>query len=109
MKYILLNLFTLTIFLAACTNASKKNITSTTTVQQTHSVQSFSDTVTTGYLQSCFAGRRSQKTCCLPLVLPPYNGNEIYKQVLKAKDLIDNYKETVDLSKEKSQREFIHG
>lgn len=105
MKHILLCLFALTVLLTACTSPSEKN-SNTSPANLKTTVQSFSDTVKMDTFKVVLEGKKP-KDMMLIFSITAYDGKEIYKQELKARDLIDNYKETIDLSKENSQREFI--
>jgi len=105
MKYILLSLFAFTVFLTSCTSSSKNNQSKAPANLKT-TVQSFSDTVKMDTFKVVLQGKKP-KDMLLTFSITAFDGKEIYKQELKARDLIDNYKETLDLSKENSQREFI--
>jgi len=105
MKHILLYLFAFTVLLNACTSPSEKN-SSKAPADLITTIQSFSDTVKMDTFKVVLQGE-NPKDMLLIFSITNFDGKEIYKKDLKARDLIDNYKETLDLSKEKSQRDFI--
>ncbi|MEJ5963378.1 hypothetical protein [Pedobacter immunditicola] len=105
MKYILLTLFAFTFLLSACTNPSEKNSSKPPADLKT-TIQSFSDTAKMDTFKVVLQGKRP-KDMLLTFSITAFDGKEIYKKELKGRDLIDNYKETLDLSKENSQRDFI--
>jgi hypothetical protein len=106
MKYIILNLFALALFLTSCNNSPEKK-SSTPPAQIRTIVQPFSDTTQLDTFKVVLHGDKP-KDMLLTFSIIAFNGEEIYRKVLKAKDLIANYKETIELSKENSQRKFIH-
>lgn len=105
MKYILLCLFAFTILLTACTSPSDKNNSKAPTNLKT-TIRSFSDTVQMDTFKVVLQGKKP-KDMLLTFSITAFDGKEIYKKELKARDLINNYKETLELNKENSQRDFI--
>ena len=104
MKYLILYLFTLLFFLTACQNTSDKQPNDPANLKTT--VAFFSDTTKMDTFKVVLQGKKP-KDMLLTFNIVTGNGKEIYKKVFKASDLINNYQETLDLSKEKSQRDFI--
>lgn len=92
------------LFLAAC------NTTPTTDPNKSSAVKtltkSFSDTTTLDTFEVSLSGKKP-KNMVLTFKIKNSEGKEIYQQVLQASALLDNYKETVDLGKEKMQRDFM--
>jgi len=105
MKHILLCLFAFTVLLTACTTSSERNSGDSPANLKT-TLQPFSDTVKMDTFKVVLQGKKP-KDMLLTFSITAFDGKEIYKEELKARDLIENYKETLDLSKENSQRDFI--
>lgn len=66
----------------------------------------FSDTIKVDTFKVSLTGD-ALKDMTIKFTITAHNGQLIYSRVFKAKDLIDNYKSTVDLKKERSQMDFI--
>jgi hypothetical protein len=104
MKHLILFFLAFTLFCCACNNVTEKN--SESNVETKTSLNHFSDTIKMDTFKVVISGKKP-RDMELRFSITAFNGKEIYYQILKARDLIDNYKETLDLSKEKSQRSFI--
>lgn len=66
----------------------------------------FSDSVQVDTFKVALKGE-TLKEMTINFSITAYNGKLIYQKGLKARDLIENYKTTVDLKKERSQMDFI--
>lgn len=66
----------------------------------------FSDTVKVDTFKVALSGD-AVKDMILKFTITAYNGQLIYSKDFSAKDLINNYKSTVNLKKERSQLDFI--
>jgi hypothetical protein len=69
-------------------------------------LRSFSDTTTQDTFKVVLTGERPKK---MELVfrITTASGQNIYTRIFKASELLDNYKDNVDLGKEKKQLKFI--
>ncbi len=105
MKQALLKLFVITMLFSACQSSTEDEINSKAPSLKTTRFH-FSDSLTMDTFSVELSGSKP-KDMLLTFKITTAAGNEIYKKLFKAKELIDNYKETVDLSKSKSQRNFI--
>ncbi|WP_432710402.1 hypothetical protein [Pedobacter sp.] len=104
MKKITFTLTACILFLAACSTKPTSDTKEVTTVKTIN--KSFSDTTTLDTFEVTLSGNKP-KDMLLTFKIKNNEGKEIYEQVLQASDLLDNYKETVDLGKEKMQRDFM--
>jgi hypothetical protein len=92
------------LLLTACTTKPTSEAKTYTAVKTI--AKSFSDTITLDTFQITLTGKQP-KDMLLTFTIKNSGGKEIYRQVLQASALLANYKETVDLGKEKMQREFM--
>ncbi|MET3113543.1 hypothetical protein AAKU52_001268 [Pedobacter sp. CG_S7] len=107
MKYIILNLIILAFFLSSCNNKSEKQLINSGELIKT-STAFFSDSFRADTFKVVLKGKEPKKML-LTFNIITAEGIEIYKKVFKARDLIHNYKETVDLRKKNKQQSFITG
>ena len=86
----------------ACTNEKKvEAITEKTTLQP------FTDTVKLDTFKITLAGEKSDEMV-LKFTIKNFNGIEIYKKEIKAKDLLKSYLASEDLKKENEKIKFIN-
>ena len=100
-------LFTLSafaaLFFSSCNSGNKKaNFLS---IAQSE-VKPFSDTLKTDTFKVKLEGIHP-KDMLITFTIHNYDGKQIYHQVFKGIELINNYKKTVDLEKEESQLNFL--
>jgi len=104
MKIFKLPLIALLLFLAGCTSTPNSKNDNDPLVKTL--VKSFSDSTTLDTFEVTLTGKKP-KDMLLTFKIKTSDGREIYQQVLKASALIKNYKETLDLGKEKMQHDFM--
>jgi hypothetical protein len=92
------------LLLSACTTKPTSDTKEDTTVKTL--TKSFSDTTTLDTFQITLTGKKP-KNMLLTFTIKNSEGKEIYREELQASALLANYKETVDLGKERMQREFM--
>jgi hypothetical protein len=92
------------LLLAACTTNSSPETNEVTQVKTI--TKSFSDSARVDTFQITLTGEKA-KNMLLTFSIKNWEGKEIYQQILQASALLDNYKETLDLGKEKLQRDFL--
>lgn len=102
---IIASILMLGLFLSACNSDKDKKAGATENNVKTV-LKPFSDSTKMDTFKVSLTGNKP-KEMLLTFYIISFEGKEIYQKVLKATDLLDNYKETVDLSKEKSQRNFM--
>jgi hypothetical protein len=105
MKKLYTNLFILTLLLAAC-NTADKTAESLLPQKSASTLRSFTDNARLDTFKLVLMGTKP-KNMELVFTITPQGGKPVYTKVLKAKELIDNYKEGLDLDKEKKQIKFI--
>lgn len=101
----ILSILMLGLFLSACQSGSQQTNTGQTVNIKTV-LRPFSDSVKMDTFKVSLSGNKTENMQITFRILS-FNGKEIYQKVLKATDLINNYKETLDLSKEKDQQHFM--
>ena len=105
MNYIILILITLALFLSSCNNKSEKQLIDSAEKIKT-TTAFFSDTSIMDTFKVVLKGKEP-KEMLLTFNIINVDGVVIFKKDFKASDLIQNYKETVDLRKKNSQRSFM--
>ena len=90
-------------FLAACNHSERETKGK---IEDKVLVKPFSDSVQVDTFKVALRGD-VVKDMTIEFTITAHNGQLIYKKDFKATDLIDNYKSTVDLKKERSQMAFI--
>lgn len=101
-NYYILLLFLLFFFIACRPSGQEKK----GNTQDQMVLKPFSDTLKVDTFKVALTGN-VVKDMTIKFTITAHNGQLIYSKDLKAKDLIDNYKSTVDLKKERSQMDFI--
>lgn len=101
-KYLIPFLFALG-FISACTSGSQ---VLKEQVEDHIVLKPFSDSLKADTFKIMLSGD-VLKDMSIKFSITAYNGKLIYHKDFKASDLIENYKETVDLKKERSQMDFI--
>lgn len=104
MKIFKLPLIAVILLFAACTSTPGLKNNDDPLVKTL--VKSFSDSTTLDTFVVTLTGKKP-KDMLLTFKIKNSEGKEIYQQVLKASALISNYKETLDLGKEKMQHDFM--
>lgn len=104
MKNICSALLVLCLFLTACHQESTIQIDPASKMKVV--LRSFSDTTKLDTFKIVLNGERP-KDMELVFTITPASGNTIYTKILKASALLDNYKDNVDLRKEKKQLQFM--
>lgn len=102
---LIVSVLALFLFLSACNSSSDQKSDHAAANIKTV-LKPFSDSTKLDSFKVELSGDKP-KNMQLTFRIVAFNGQEIYQKVLKASDLINNYKETVDLSKENSQRKFM--
>ncbi|MBB6502099.1 hypothetical protein [Pedobacter cryoconitis] len=105
MKRIYSCLLISSLFLAAC-NSAESGKTKDVTANSKIALRSFRDTTKLDTFKIELKGDHP-KNMELVFTITPQDGHQIYTKTLKAKELLDNYKESVDLGKTKEQIQFI--
>lgn len=105
MKSTYLYLILPAIFFASCSNADKSNEKSIQP-RSTSTLHSFTDTAKLDTFKLVLKGEKP-KDMQLIFTITPAGGKAVYTKIIKAKELLDNYKEGLDLGKEKKQIKFI--
>jgi len=105
MKRLCAAFFILSLYLISCNSGSK---TSDIPAQDRSKVvlHSFTDTTKQDTFKIELLGKKP-KEMELRFTITPANGIPVYTKVIRASSLLDNYKESVDLGKEKKQIAFI--
>jgi hypothetical protein len=106
MKKNLLPILPFLLFILACQPSGNSNNSPASTSIKKEVEKPFSDLVKSDRFIVELTGQ-SPSNMSLIFSIKRYDGQEIYRQVIKAKDLIDNYKHTVDLEKETDQIKFL--
>ncbi|WEK20955.1 MAG: hypothetical protein P0Y49_07365 [Candidatus Pedobacter colombiensis] len=102
MKNYLIPILLILGFLNACTSGHE-----TKGSAENHLVlKPFSDSVKVDTFKVALTGE-TLKDMAIQFTITAHDGKLIYNKDFKAADLIDNYKSTVDLKKERSQMDFI--
>lgn len=104
MKRIFINLSILVLFLSACNSAEPGHHSDSSNSKTT--LRSFTDTSKLDTFKIVLNGDKP-KNMELVFTITPENGKAVYTRVLKTKELIDNYKDELDLGKEKEQVKFM--
>lgn len=105
MKVFIVPFLAFILLCASCNNTSEKE-TASTVVNVKTLVKPFTDSIKMDTFKITLQGDKP-KHMLLKFTVTCFKGKEIYQTLLKASDLLANYKETVDLEKEKNQRKFI--
>jgi hypothetical protein len=105
MKPICSCLFIFSLFLASCSNNNKAVQIDPASRIKT-ALRSFSDTAKLDTFKVILKGDRP-KQMELVFTITPASGIPVYTKVIKATELLDNYKEDLDLGKEKKQVQFL--
>lgn len=93
----------LLVFLTACHSPDRETMAK---IADQMVLKPFSDTIKTDTFKVVLTGDKL-KEMTIKFTITAHNGVLIYNKAFKATDLIDNYKSTVDLKKERSQMAFI--
>jgi hypothetical protein len=104
MKYTLSAILVFCLFLSACNQEKTNKIPAAS--RKKVALRSFSDTTELDTFKIVLNGDRP-KDMELVFTITPASGKPIYTKILKAKLLLDNYKDNVDLGKEKKQVQFM--
>lgn len=104
MKRIYISLVILSFFAAACNQTDKDSIPVTS--RSKTAFRSFTDTTKLDTFKLILKGDKP-KNMQLVFTITPADGKPVYTKILQAKELLDNYKESLDLGKEKKQVKFI--
>jgi hypothetical protein len=109
MKKLFLLLAISSLFLLSCTgNSSKKATNNVQNYKEVNQVtKAFSDPVKADTFRVVLSGSKP-KDMLLSFRIIAFNGIEIYQKTLKATELINNYKQNVNLKKEDAQLKFLH-
>lgn len=100
-----INLLMLSMFLTACSGPGKD--THIPDASRTKTVLwSFTDTVKLDTFKLVLKGDKP-KNMEFIFTITPSDGKPVYSKIIKTKELLDNYKEDLDLGKEKKQVNFI--
>lgn len=105
MKRIYLALAVLFLLISAC-NSDEQNGKIDPASRTKIALHSFSDTTKQDTFKLVLTGAKP-KEMELIFTITPQNGSPIYTKILKAAELLDNYKESVDLGRTKKQVKFI--
>lgn len=97
--------FLCAVIFAACNSADKAADKSAPQKSATE-LHSFTDSSKLDTFKLVLTGSKP-KDMLLTFTITPQNGKVVYTSVLKAKELIDNYKEGLDLGREKKQIKFL--
>lgn len=105
MKRLCAPLLILCLYFSSCTSGNK---TTAIPAQDRSKVilHSFTDTTKQDTFKIVLLGNKPSEME-LKFTITPVNGIPVYTKVIKATSLLDNYKESVDLGKEKKQVAFI--
>jgi hypothetical protein len=97
------------LFLLSCTGKSgNKTINNVQNYKEVNQVtRPFSDLTKADTFRVVLSGSKP-KDMLLTFRIIAFNGKEIYQKTLKAAELINNYKASVDLKKEEAQLKFLH-
>jgi hypothetical protein len=100
-----INLLLLCVLLGACSSPGKD--THIPDASRTKTVLwSFTDSLKLDTFKLVLTGDKP-KNMEFIFTITPENGKPVYSKIMKAKELLDNYKEDLDLGKEKKQISFI--
>lgn len=105
MRRIYIQLLMIAVFFAAC-NSADQSSENAITPKSTTLLRSFTDTAKLDTFKLVLKGDKP-KNMELIFTIIPEGGTAVYTKILKAKELIDNYKEGLDLGREKKQVKFI--
>jgi hypothetical protein len=103
MKNYIFSLLFLLGFLTACTPSGEETMAK---IADQVVLKPFSDTIKSDTFKVVLTGD-ALKDMTIKFTITAHNGMIIYNKAFKATDLVDNYKSTVDLKKERSQLKFI--
>jgi len=92
------------LFFTAC--RQEKPVQIDTAARTKVALRSFSDTATVDTFKIVLSGERPKEMELVFTITSP-SGQRIYTKILKATSLLDNYKDNVDLGKEKKQVKFM--
>ena len=109
MKRLFTSIALFALFFSACNNnpGKKETISSLNTKEVKQITKPFSDLAKSDTFRVVLTGNKP-KDMQLSFSIIAYNGKTIYQKDLKATELLDNYKASVDLKKEAAQRKFLH-
>jgi len=103
------SLFTLStlslLFFISCSSNEKRNGSVPVSLAKTE-IKPFSHTLKADTFKVVLQGT-SPKDMHITFTINNFDGKQIYNQIFKATELINNYKKTVDLEKEEQQLEFL--
>ncbi len=106
MKKTLLSTFVIIGLICACTlSSTKKNTTAATELSQSITYR-FSDSLQLDSFKVELIGKDSE-TMQLLFTINSFSGNEIYRQEIKASELLKNYLATADMKKESDKIKFL--
>lgn len=103
-RYTALPVLILLFLMSACNDSGKEPVVSKPLTKQL--TRPFSDLVKADTFKVSLTGT-DPKTMVLRFKIINFEGKEIFSKNLGAPELLDNYKESVDLTKEETQRSFI--
>ncbi len=106
MKYLVSFSFLFVLFFSACNHSNKKNIKNEAVDLHKTFVKPFSDSLKADTFKVELKGN-TPEDMGLIFSIYAHNGKQIYRQLIQAKELINNYKKTVDLDGEESQLKFL--
>lgn len=104
MKSSYLPLFILILFVAACNSNPSKE---TTLDKEKTSLQAFSDTVKLDTFRIALKGEKA-KDMSLLFTITSYKGVQIYKQEIRADELLKGYLASAELKKEEEKIKFLN-
>jgi hypothetical protein len=104
MKYVFSVISLLCLFFTAC--QQEKSAVADPAARIKTVLRSFSDTNTLDTFKIELTGERPKEMALIFTVSTPA-GQKIYTRMIKATSLLDNYKDNVDLGKEKKQLQFL--
>ena len=106
MKSIYSALLLLSLFLTAC-HSSEPVQTIDPAKRLKIALRSFTDTTTKDTFKVILKGEKPAEMALLFTITPPGQHTPIYTKMLNAKELLNNYKESLDLGKEKKKVQFM--
>lgn len=105
MKRTYIYLILTVILFSACNNADK-NTGNSIQPRSTTILHAFTDTARLDTFKLVLKGEKP-KNMELVFTITPAGSKAVYTKIIKAKELLDNYKEGLDLGREKKQIKFI--
>jgi len=106
MKRILTALFFLAVCISACNSSGSGSGVINDSARTKITLHSFSDTSKLDTFRISLKGDKP-KEMELVFTITPESGTPVFMKIFKATDLLDNYKDNVDLGKKKKQVKFL--